>query len=458
MLECKDKKRGRLLWVVFLLCMLIVLGVFFERVLSNSMITEMSGGQVIKISKQYVMGCIYDRYGNEIVKGTQSGVEWENEITQAAFDNLMGVDIESSKNSRMTVCGNCSWIYGTEDNCFETEDFLGLNKERIGGSVELTLDKELQVYIYKLLAERGYKEASVVVSDWSTGEVYAAIGSVFSETYHPGSTIKPILAAAILNIRPDLAIYTYNCTDSNHNFYTEDGVYRVNCINNKCHGVMNMEDAMIYSCNGYFVSLLQQVSKQALQEELKKWGFDSVVSYEQFMYWDHSFVKESSSEQDYLLAAIGQANVFITPMGMNLATNTILNGGCLKEPVLIKEKQSSHNEVWREVQLDKVYEVCDDESATMISNMMLGVTEKGTGKSYYYPGFASKTGTAQKANPDGSLSDKQTVWTTGGLVGADKHYSITVCLDNVSGETGSKEAGKIAKNILEFMEGGKSNE
>lgn len=458
MLECKDKKRERILWPVFLICMLVILGVFSQRVLSGSMITDMSGGQVIKVSKQYVMGSILDRHGNEIVKGVEGGVKWENEETRAAFNSLLGVDIKSSKNSQMTVCGNCSWIYGTEDNCFEVEDFLGFSRERIGGSVKLALDKELQVYINKLLKEKGYEEASIVVSDWSTGEVYAAIGPVFSETYHPGSTIKPILAAAILNIRPELATYKYNCTDSNHIFHTEDGVYRVNCIHNQYHGVMNMEDAMIYSCNGYFVSLLQQVTKEELQEELKKWGFDSIVSYEQFMYWDHSFVKESSSEQEYLLAAIGQANVFITPMGMNLATNTILNGGCLKEPILIKEKQPSQNEVWTEVKIDKTYELCNSEAATAISNMMLGVTEKGTGKSYYYPSFASKTGTAQKSNPDGSLSDKQTVWTTGGLVDPNKPYSITVCLDNVSGETGSKEAGKIAKNILEFMAGGITNE
>ena len=71
-------------------------------------------------------------------------------------------------------------------------------------------------------------------------------------------------------------------------------------------------------------------------------------------------------------------------------------------------------------------------------------------------GFAAKTGTAQKADGEGNLSDCYTVWTTGGLTDEKCPYSVTVCFDNVSGDIRSIYAGQTAKKILEYMTGGEN--
>lgn len=457
MLQIRKRIYMGIFKVVFSVAIIVMVWVFLNRTFSGSEITPMSDGQIIRLTQQYTMGMVNDRNDIPIVWGEDKEIVWENTETKIAFEEILGVDIKSTTNSKMTVAGKCSWIFGSEDNGFTLDALLHPVKERVGGNVCITLDKDLQIYITHLLKEKGYAEATVMVSNWKTGEILAAIGPVFSESYHPGSTIKPILTAAILNCKPELADYTYNCIENNHNFVTSDGRYRINCINNISHGLLCQEDALTYSCNGYFVSLIQQISREELKKELEKWGFDSVKKYNQFMYWDHKFLNGSSKEVDYLLAAIGQGNCYSTVAGLNFCTNALLNGGTLNEPVLLLKKQSMKESEWTDIKTTNTYEICDKDVAETVVNMMRKVNEKGTGKSFYLPGFACKTGTAQKASADGDISDRYTVWTTGGLISDDRPYSVTVCLDNVSENVGSKYAGEIAKIILEYLIGGNNH-
>ena len=213
-----------------------------------------------------------------------------------------------------------------------------------------------------------------------------------------------------------------------------------------------MEDGLAYSCNGYFISLIQQVDKKKMIKELKKWGFDDVVCYSQFMYWDHSFLGNGKEDSDYLLAAIGQANAYITPAGLNFCTNALLNHGVLVEPIWFSHKKVSQTDEWTLVNTSQsIKSVCTAENADLVVQMMQEVTSRGTGQAFYLPGFAAKTGTAQMSDEAGEVADLYTVWTTGGLVNEETPYSITVCLDNVTAEVTSSDAGKVAQQLLVHM-------
>ena len=169
------------------------------------------------------------------------------------------------------------------------------------------------------------------------------ISNVFQTRYSPGSTMKPILAAAALSIQPGLLEGgIYNCSKGNHRFPTDEGkAYQINCAGNTYHGRVMMADAIAYSCNGYFVSLLTQLPREELAKELSRWGFGTTVAFDQFAYWDHTFANEDCSGGTYLLSAIGQGDCSITPIGMNLCTNVLLNSGRLEEPQFILEESDS---------------------------------------------------------------------------------------------------------------------
>ena len=448
-MNIKKDTKLKWLWRLFLAMMMFILAVFVVRVNTGSVVTEASDGQIMKLANQYVMGKVYDRNSELIVSGSDSGDVWcGGEETEQAFSALIRTDIAETLNSKMTISGMSPWLFGLEDNKFEWEDFIKPWETRKGGNIRLTLDKSLQLYVSETIQNEGYKNVYVVVSNWKTGEVYAAVGSVFSEMSHVGSTMKPILAAVAMEIDPSLRDFTYNCVEENHVFQTEEGQYHIACYNDSYHGFVNMESAIAKSCNGYFVALMQQMPKEELQTELLKWGFDANVSYEQFVYWDHHLLNGSDREIDYLFAGIGQGNTKMTALGLHMCTSAILNQGTLQEPFFVQAKSAESDEVLESLAIDKQHRFCEAENAELVKKMMVQVTANGTGRSFYLPGFAAKTGTA--TNPNGT----NTVWTTGGLVNEETPYCVTVGIDQVDDSVGSGVAGKMAKEILEYMLGG----
>ena len=457
MLKLRGNSGAGCIYLVFLFCLYLIIGLFTYRVVEGSVITPMSDGQVIMNSYSYQFGAVYDRNYKMIVSGYGKGTKWSSPNTEKAFNKIMGTDITSSLNSRITICGNCPWLFGTEDNRFSLFYLAHPGALRKGGSVRLTIDKGLQEYVHTLVREKGYENAYIVISNYKTGELLAVYGNALEDEMHPGSTIKPILAAAALSVNKKYGEHIYDCTSDNHTFKTDDGPFHIHCAGNVLHGKMNMEDALAYSCNGYFISLLQACNRERILMELQKWGFDSSISFSQFMYWDHRFLGESEKGIDYLLAAIGQANASITPAGLNFCTNALLNRGVLQEPIWFTDKQESHNSEWIKVNSSLTQRrLCESEVADRVVHMMYEVTERGTGTSFYMPGFAAKTGTAQKADENGEMSDLYTVWTTGGLTNDETPYSITVCLDNVKNDISSADAGKLAQETLIYLiEGGK---
>lgn len=471
MLYQKKKKYMKTERRIYAFVLLVIIALFLMRVYEGNIEAAENAGLLIRLSDQYQMGTVYDRNENAIVRGTDGGMEWtRNQEEQEAMAGLFGPALEDTYASRMTIWGMAPELFGYNDTRLDLKDLLRPGKARVGGSIELTIDKELQTFICSLLKQKGVENAAVVVSNWRTGEILAAvslpaslpgeaeekISNIFSQLYSPGSTIKIILAAAALSIAPDLADFEYDCTAENHIFHTKQGDYRVSCAGNVYHGRVDMAEAIADSCNGYFISLLQQIPEDELAEELKNWGFDTTISFDQFSYWDQTFSGEDASEIEYLLGAIGQGNCSITPIGLNLCTNVLLNSGRLQEPVVIQKRSASPDDDMRSCLSGKSYEVCSEMTADRVKEMMLGVTSYGTGTDFGMNGFAAKTGTAQKADEEGNPSDFYTVWTTGGLTDEESPYSVTVCFDNVSSDIRSTYAGKTAKEILEYMTGGEN--
>ena len=439
-MKWKNQSFGKGLWLLYISVLAIVLFIFFFRATSGEYVTEASDGQIIHMSNQYKAGKFYDRKEKDVSE-------------EEMFSELIGLDIASNKNSKMYIAGVTPWVFGLEDNRFDLESLLNPFEERVGGNALLSYELDLMKYIDCAVSGSGYENVSIVVSNWKTGEILATYGNVYEKRYHPGSTIKPILAAAVLTINPELANYTYECKTSTHTFATEDGEFTVACAGGSYHGTMNMESALVKSCNGYFISLVQQVPKDELTKVMEQWGFDSVLSFEQFFYWDHSFFDKSEKSIDYLMAAIGQGNTYVTQFGLNLCTNAIVSGtGSIQEPRRVLAKTSVPSDTqWKDIVIENKYEFCNEDVAASIRDMMLKVTLNGTGRSFHMEGLAAKTGTAQNERSN-------TIWTTGGLVNEDTPYSITVCVDEVSKKTSSSEAGKIAKEILTYMTGGDWNE
>ncbi len=171
-------------------------------------------------------------------------------------------------------------------------------KEIDGNDLSITLDSGLQSIANKLFAG---KEGGVCVLKISTGEIlslYSAPSydpnlflmnessesitnllknpdkpflnrSIFG-LYSPGSTIKPCVAMSAIQEKwnPDTKVH---CNGS-----IMIGNRKYHCHKESGHGSLNLSDAISKSCNIYFYTLGLSIDVDAIYENAKNFGYDTV--------------------------------------------------------------------------------------------------------------------------------------------------------------------------------------
>jgi len=226
-----------------------------------------------------------------------------------------------------------------------------------GAQVRLTLDANLQTLIERSF---GSQPGAAVVLDPGTGEVLAMVSvpSFAPETflssepdeirrllndpgtplmnratvgvYQPGSILKPITAAAALEqklISPSTTILCGGVmTIGNRPF---------RCWYRDGHGPMSLRDALMQSCNVYFMSLGRKLGQARLQAALGHVGFSRRTGWpldEQAGY----LPQRRLTEGEVALLAMGQGEVLITPLQAAVVVSAFANGGRLVEPWIVR--------------------------------------------------------------------------------------------------------------------------
>lgn len=451
------------LFKVALVMMLVLALVLGNRYLEADVKTAMSeqelDSSLLSLSEVYLPGTIYDKKGNVLMFGSAPGkLSWLGDKKSGSLERLIGgteyTKAVETGNVRMTILGIAPELLGEADSRMDEKSLFHPNQRRIGGNVKLTIDADLQNFIENLLIENGYMDSSVMVSNFKTGEVEAAVclggdstETVFSRKFHPASTMKLAIAASALEYDANLANFSYTCKGNNTFTLDAEGkeTVSVHCSSGNVHGTLTtMHSAMAQSCNGYFIALAQQIPEEILRENLKKFGFDDVMHFDSFKFNDNTFMGESENAYDLVYGCIGQGQASVTTIGLNMDTNAILNKGVLAEPHFILESNDKRGEPMKAKTQAVTKQMCTEEVADSIKNMMSGVMKEGTGRSFVIDGVetAFKTGTGEEG--DGNT---QTLLVTGGILDENKPYSITVCLNHVNGGS-SVNAGLIAKEIV----------
>ena len=200
-----------------------------------------------------------------------------------------GVDgIEKAYNGYLADGGQLSAVYQVDalnQAIAGMERTIDDTSELQNKGVVLTLDKEIQE-IAQEAAEKYLTKGSVLVTEIPSCEIRA---SVSLPTYSPydvadtldekgapllnrafssypvGSVFKLVVAAAALEKGVSTSL-VYDCPGS----ISVDGM-EFKCFNGVGHGKVDLEKAIAYSCNGYFIKLTEQMKP----EELLSMGLDS---------------------------------------------------------------------------------------------------------------------------------------------------------------------------------------
>jgi stage V sporulation protein D (sporulation-specific penicillin-binding protein) len=325
-----------------------------------------------------------------------------------------------------------------------------------GRGIVLTIDRSVQYMVERRLKEgvEQYDAVSgtVIVMNPSTGEILAMANYptydpanfaeeakesttsvsrstlqrtnlAISETYEPGSVLKPLTVAAAI----DLKKVTPNTT------FVDDGpvIYSGHVIDNwdkKHHGVQTVVELLQKSNNVGAAWVGHLVGAKNLSEYLKAFGFGSRGGVD-LEGEDTGIIRDHKTWTDIDTAnvAFGQG-ISATPLQVLNSFNVIANGGYYVHPKIIKEIVEEDRVI--EIPTKVSGRVLKKETAETMDRMLVHAVLGGESKFFNIKNYliAGKTGTAQIPLHGKYDDPTRTNATFVGYLASSKKYSMIVRL------------------------------
>ena len=297
--------------------------------------------------------------------GTQhtgkSGVEYFNEYRLHGYPGHQQV-VTNARGRQVPIEGRDA-----------TDSFLEREQPRPGSNLYLTVDLELQRLATELMADR---RGSIVAMDPNNGEVLAlvsaptfdpnafALGMTASEfnelqydpdqplfnravrgNYPPGSTIKPMLALAALEVGATNLTRRSLC----RGFYTLPGsTHRYRDWRPEGHGEIDLHDAIAESCDVYFYEISRDMGIDRMHEYLTRFGLGyrtgvdmtgELAGLVPSREWKRGAFRERADQVwfpgETVIASIGQGYMLATPLQLANATSALALRGGRFQPRLV---------------------------------------------------------------------------------------------------------------------------
>jgi cell division protein FtsI/penicillin-binding protein 2 len=343
----------------------------------------------------------------------------------------------------------------------------GDSTDDYGYSVVLTLDEYIQDVAEQELAaackQWNAPRGTVIVMASQTAEILAlasyptynlnayARGSEEAKrnfgvwfAYEPGSIFKIVASSAVLNE----GVMTREST-----VFCENGRYRLSngrvIRDVSAKGVLTLEQVIHKSSNIGMIKIVTELGHEDFSTYIEKFGFGKPTGVD--LPYEHSGSLSAVKNWDtHSLGSVpfGQG-IMVTPLQMVNALNVIANGGKLLHPHITREIRDSNGRVIKKIYPIKVRQVLHPQVAKQMADILVGVVEGGSGRRARVEGYrvAGKTGTAQKAEPNGKgYAGKEIMSFMGFLPAENPMVSIIVMLDE---PTGARFSGQIAGPLFQ---------
>ena len=335
-----------------------------------------------------------------------------------------------------------------------------------GRDVYLTLDRAVQYIIEKKIKEgvEKYeaKSGSVIVMDPMTGEIVAMANFptyfpddfsaadiiedekthrksierqnlAISQTYEPGSVMKPMTVSAAVDLGLITPETTFN--DSGPVRYSD---YTIDNWDGKHHSVQTIVELLQKSNNIGAAWVGHKVGSKKLYEYLKNFGFGDRTGID-LEGEDTGIIRDYNEWTDIDLATIsfGQG-ISATPLQVVNAFNVIANGGYLLEPKIIYKITDGIKEI--EMPTRSEHRVISRETSDTMVSMLEKAVEGGEAKYFVIKDYrvAGKTGTAQIPE-NGKYSPDRTNATFVGFMASSRKFSMIVKLEQPQTSTYAAE-------------------
>lgn len=362
------------------------------------------------------------------------------------------------------------WLGGESGKQLVIRDRLGriiadvqtTKQQKPGKNIILSIDKRIQYLVYRELMtgvlDNKAQAGSAIVLDVKTGEVLAMANypsfnpnqrplkveekanirnRTVTDTFEPGSTIKPFSIASAL----DSGHFNINSMINTAPGWMKVGDNIVRDQSN--HGVMTMAKILQVSSNVGITKMVLASPSSQLWKVLHDVGFGEVTGVGFPGEQSGTLIQENMNGA-FMLATISWGyGLSVTAMQLATAYSVLANAG-VKLPVTLL----------RVNQLPEGRRILDAKIASEILLMLESVVSKeGTGRLAYVPGYriAGKTGTAKISNIGGYEKHRYKSSFVGIAPLSDPRLVIVVMIHDPQGKAygGGAVAGPVFERIME---------
>ncbi|MEG6586024.1 transglycosylase domain-containing protein [Dendrosporobacter sp. 1207_IL3150] len=354
-----------------------------------------------------------------------SGMVKEGYITQAEADEAQAEPLVLAGKKKRTVQASYFIDYIANDLVGK----YGANRVYKGGlKVYTTMDTKIQQAAEAAL---GQYQGAVLVMDSRNGHIKAMVGGrnyqesqinrAIADIRQPGSAFKPFVYATALNkgLTPNAIIYDEPINISGYSPQNYD---------NKFRGPVTMKKALRWSVNTASVKLAQQTGMTDVLNLAKSMGITTLTA-----------------DDDNLSAALGGLTQGVNLLELTTAYTAFANNGVLSQPIGIIKVLDENNQVLEENRINQQF-VLQPEISYIMTNMMMGVLEAGTGT-------AANIG-RPAAGKTGTTDNYETAWfigytpelVAGIYVGNDDRTSVGISGSQVAAFWGKMMSTALSNN------------
>lgn len=216
-----------------------------------------------------------------------------------------------------------------------------------------------------------------------------------SDTFEPGSTIKPFTIATGLEIGTLDGSETYYCSGS-----LNVADYNIKCISydKGGHGTQTLTEVMENSCNVALMQIAEEIGTEEFSKYQRIFGFGEYTGLD---------LPGNASGILYSLDNMGSVDLATNSFGQNFTVtmvqlasgfSSLINGGDYYTPHIVKEIRDESGNVVETIEPVLENRTVSEQTSELLKSYMYSVVENGSGKLAAVEGYdiGGKTGTAEK--------------------------------------------------------------
>jgi penicillin-binding protein 2 len=390
-----------------------------------------------RLFRQYPLGSIASHVIGYIGRVSQRDAERIDEMEDAAnYNGTTYIGKEGlEKSYEKQLHGNTGYEEVEVSASGRAVRTLSRTPATPGSNLILSIDIELQKVVEQAFGDR---RGALIAIEPSTGDILAYVSmpnfdpNLFVEgidqqswdelntspdkplvnrplsgSYPPGSTYKPFMALAALELgkrTPGQAISDPGYFNFGNHKFRDD--------KEGGHGMVDMYRSIVQSCDTYYYQLANDLGVDAMHDFMQPFGFGRLTGIDleherpgvlPSTQWKRNAYKKAAQQKWYagetISLGIGQGYNSFTPLQLAHAVATLANNGVVMKPHLVKIVEDGGTRARTQTVPKESFRIpLQQKNVDIIKNAMVGVTREGTsakifaGAAYVSGG---KTGTAQ---------------------------------------------------------------